>query len=54
MMYKAAKYASVADDITPFIMWDMLRTAALFCGIVELLDKKKCSPALLYDFGLLR
>ena len=34
MMYKAANYASVANDITCFIMWDMLRTDPLFCDMV--------------------
>ena len=54
MMYNAANSASVADDMTCFIMWDMLRTAPLFCGMVELFDRKKWPPALLRAFGLLR
>ena len=54
MMYKAANSASVADDITCFIMWAMLRTALLFCGMVESLDRKKWPPTLLHAFGLLR
>ena len=54
MIYKAANSASVANEITCFIMWAMFRTAPLFCGMVELLDKKKWPPALLRDFGLLR
>ena len=54
MMYKATNSDSVADDITCFIMWYMLRTAPLFCGMVELLDNKKWPPALLRDFGSLR
>ena len=54
MMYKAAKYASVADDMKCFIMWAMLRTALLFCGMVEFLDRKKLPAALLVAFGLLK
>ena len=53
MMYKSANSAYVAEDIKCFIMWDMLRTAPLFCGMVESLDKKKLPPALLRAFGLL-
>ena len=47
IIYKYANYASVADDMTCFIMWDMLKTAPLFCGMVESLESKKCPPALL-------
>ena len=54
MMYKAANSASVADDMTCFIMWAMFRTAPLFCGMMELLDRKRCHPALLHAFGSLR
>ena len=54
IMYDAANSAYVADDITCFIMWDMLSTDQLFCGMVESLDKKKWPPALLHAFGLLR
>ena len=54
MVYKAANSASVADGITCFIMWDMLSTDPLFCGMVELLDRGKWPPALLHDFGSLR
>ena len=41
MIHKAANSASVAADMTCFIMWDMLRTSPLFCGMVESLDNKK-------------
>ena len=51
---KTDNSTSVADNITCFIMWDMLSTAPLFCGMVESLDKKKWPPALLRAFGLLR
>ena len=54
MMYKAANSSSVADDMACFVMWAMLRTAPLFCDMVELLDRKKCPPALLHAFGSLR
>ena len=54
IIYKAVNSASVADDITCFTMWAMLRTAQLFCGMVESLDRKKWPPALLHAFGLLR
>ena len=53
MMYKAANSASVSDDITCFIMWAMLRTSLLFCGMVESLDKKKMAscPAAYFRFA---
>ena len=54
IMYNEANSDSVADYITCFIMWDMLSTAPLFCGMVESLDKKKWPPALLHAFGSLR
>ena len=54
IMYKAANYSSVANDIACSIMWAILRTAPLFCGVVESLDKKNWPPALLRDFGSLR
>ena len=41
MMYSAASLASVADGMTCLIMWAMFIIAPLFCGIVDLLDKKK-------------
>ena len=53
MIHKAANSASVAADMTCFIMWDMLRTSPLFCGMVESLDNKKWPPALLRAFGSL-
>ena len=54
IMYNAANYASVANDITCIIMWYMLSTAPFLCGMVESLDKKKWPPDLLRAFGLLR
>ena len=54
MMYIASNFSSVADYMTCFIMWAMLRTAPLFYGMVESLDRVKCPPAPLRAFGLLR
>ena len=54
ILYNAANNSFVYNDITCFIMWDMLSTALLFCGMVESLDKKKWPPALLHAFGSLR
>ena len=54
MIYKSTNSAYVADDMTVFIIWGMLRTAPLFCGIVESLDGKKLPLALLCAFGLLK
>ena len=54
MMYNYANSASVANDITCFIIWAMLRTAPLFCGMLEFLYKKKWPPTLLHAFGSLR
>ena len=53
-MYNSANSAYVADEMKCFIMWAMLRTAPLFRGMVELLDRGKWPPALLRAFGLLR
>ena len=50
IIYRPANSASVADDITCLIMCAMLRTAPLFCGIVLLLERKNCPPALLRGF----
>ena len=54
MIYSAVSSASVADDMTCFIMCVMLRIAPLFAGIPVLSDKKKFPPALLCAFGSLR
>ena len=55
MMYNAASFASVAYDITFLMMWcEILRIAPLFDGICVSSDRKKCPPALLRAFGLLR
>ena len=54
MIYKSANSDYVADDITYFIIWAMLRTAPFFCGMVEFLDRGKWPPALMHAFGSLR
>ena len=41
MMYSADRSTSVDDVMTCLIMWEMLRIAPLFCGIVVSLDKNK-------------
>ena len=41
MMYSATSLASVADVMKCLIMWEMLKIAPFFWGIVALLDKKK-------------
>ncbi len=54
IMYSLANSTSVAEDITCLSMWAMFSTAPLFGGIGVLLDRKKCPPAQLLAFGLLR
>ena len=54
IMYSAASSASVVDVMTCLIMCVILRSVPLFWGIVASLDKKKCPPARILDFGLLR
>ena len=52
MMYKATNYASAADDIKCFIMWDMLRT--LRCFLVwwnRLIGKMASCPAARFRFA---
>ena len=39
MIYGAASLDSTDDVMTCLIMWEMLRIAPLFCGIVASLDK---------------
>ncbi len=54
MMYNAANSASVADVMTCLMMCAMLSTAPLLAGIVALLEREKCPPALLRACGSLR
>ncbi len=54
IMYRPASSASVAEDSTFLMMCAMFRIAPLFGGTVVLLERKKCSPAWLHAFGLLK
>ncbi len=54
IMYSPASSTSVADNMTCLMMCAMFRTAPLFCGMLVSLERKKCPPALLYTFCLLR
>ena len=54
MMYNAANSALVADVMTCLMMCAMLSMAPLLAGIVALLERKKCPPALLRACGSLR
>ena len=54
IIYRPANLASFAYDITFLIMCAMLRMALLFFGMVLLLERKKCPPALLRAFVSLR
>jgi hypothetical protein len=53
-MYRPASSASVAEDITFLMMCAMFRIAPLFGGTVVSFERKKCSPAWLHAFGLLK
>ncbi len=54
IMYKPASSALVADDITFLMMCTMFSIAPLFGGTVVSLERKKCPPAWLRAFGLLK
>jgi hypothetical protein len=54
IIYSPASSASVAEDMTFLMMCAMFRIAPLFGGKVVLLDRKKCPPAWLHAFGLLK
>ena len=47
---RAPNSASDADDMTAFIIYEMVRTDPLFGGTAESSDMKKCPPALLLAF----
>ena len=47
---RAPSLASVAEDITALMIWETVRTASLFDGMVSSLNMKKCPPALLLAF----
>ena len=50
LMKRATSSASNAEDMTALIIFAMVMTTSLFCGMAELLDMKKCPPSLLCDF----
>ncbi len=54
IMYRPASSASVAEDIMFLMMCAMFRIAQLFGGTVVSLERKKCPPARLRAFGLLK
>ena len=54
IMYSPASSTSVADDMTFLIMCAIMSTTPLFGGMVVLLERKKCPPALLRALGLLK
>ena len=49
-MKRAPNSASVAEDMTAFMICEMVRTDPLFGGTAESSDMKKCPPALLLAF----
>ena len=53
LMYNAPNSASAALDMTPFMIFDMLRIAPLLGGSSVSPVKKKCPPALLLACGSL-
>ncbi len=53
-MYRPASSASVADNIMFLMMRAMFTIAPLFGGTVVFLERKKCPPARLCAFGLLK
>jgi hypothetical protein len=54
IMYRPASSALVAEDITFLMMCAKFSIAPLFGGTVVLLERKKCPPAWLLPFGLLK
>ncbi len=53
-MYKAPSSASAAEDMTDLIIWEVLRMGPLFGASSPPFERKKCPPARLLAFGLLR
>ncbi len=51
LMNSAPSSASVADDMTDFIICDMLRTVPLFIGILSSPAMNMWPPAWLWAFG---
>ena len=54
IMYRLVSSALVANDIMFLMICAMFSTAPLFGGTVVLLERKKCPPAWLLPFGLLK
>ena len=50
LMKRALSLAYAAEDITALVICVMVMTAPLFGVMAELLDMKKCPPALLHAF----
>ncbi len=53
-MYRLATSASMAEDIMFLMMCAIFSIAPLFGGTVVSLERKKCHPAWLCAFGLLK
>ena len=53
-MYRAPSLASAADDMTFFMICEMVSMAPLFGGNTVLMDMKKWPPFRLRGYGLLR
>ena len=54
LIYIAPISASAADVIMFLIICAMVKTARFCSGFAALFDMKKCQPALLLSFGLVR
>ena len=50
LMKREVSSASAAEDMTDFMIWEMVMTAPLFGGVLVSLDMKKCPPPLLRAF----
>ena len=51
LIKRAPSSASAADDMTAHIIWEMLRMAPLFVGMLSLPAINMCPPARLHAFG---
>ena len=50
LMKRDPSLASAAEEMTAWIICAVVTTAPSFCGMAELLDTRKCPPALLRTF----
>ena len=50
LMKREPSLASTEEDMTALMFSVVVMTAPLFSGMADLLDTKKCPPALLYAF----